>query len=115
VEVILAVLVGVLFSGGIYMLLRRSLPKLVIGLILLSNAANLLIFTASGLTRGRAPLIRLGEETLRGTEADPLPQALVLTAIVISFGLLAFTLVLLKLVARTTAAGDADELRSTEE
>ena len=113
-EILVAILIGILFAGGIYMLLRRSISKLVIGLILLSNGANLLIFSASGLTRGNSPLIEIGEETLRGTEADPLPQALVLTAIVIGFGLLAFTLILVKLVARTTQYGDTDELRLTD-
>lgn len=111
---ILAVVVGTLYGCGIYMLLRRSLPKLVVGLILLSNGANLLIFAAAGLTRGKAPLIGPTADRLLGGEADPVPQALVLTAIVIGFGLLAFTLVLLKRVARTTRFGDIDELRSTE-
>lgn len=113
-ELLLALVIGSLYAGGIYMLLRRSLPKLVVGLILLSNGANLLIFSAAGVTRGKAPLIPAGADSLLGGEADPLPQALVLTAIVIGFGLLAFTLVLLKRVAATTVSGDVDELRSTE-
>jgi hypothetical protein len=70
------------------MMLRRSIVKLMIGLMLLSNAANLLIFTAAGLTRGVPPLVPEGLTRPDGLSADPLPQALVLTAIVISFGVL---------------------------
>ena len=92
---LVAILVGVLYAGGVYMMLRRSLVKLIVGLILLAHAANLLIFTAAGLTRGRPPLVRQGEEELAAQAADPLPQALVLTAIVIGFAVTALFLVVL--------------------
>ena len=91
---ILAILIGTLFGGGIFMLMCRAPVKLIIGLVLLSNAINLLIFVAAGMTRGKPPLIPPEASTLTGAVADPLPQALILTAIVISFGVLAFALVL---------------------
>ena len=89
-----AVVIGVLFGTGIFLVLCRTPVKLLIGLVFLSNAINLLIFVAAGLTRGNPPLIAAGATKLSGAHADPLPQALILTAIVISFGVLAFALVL---------------------
>ena len=77
---LMAYVIGLLFTASIYMMLRRSIVKLVIGLIILSNAANLLIFVVAGLTRGAPPLIAEGAQQITGTVADPLPQALILTA-----------------------------------
>ncbi len=96
-EAFWAVVVGVLFACSLYLLLRRNLAKLLIGMILLGNAANLLIFSAAGLTRGKPPMVPEGAMTLAQGHADPLPQALILTAIVISFGVLAFFMALLRL------------------
>jgi multicomponent Na+:H+ antiporter subunit C len=114
VEPVLAIVVGGLYSAGFYLMLRRSIVKLIIGLVLLSNAANLLIFTAGGLARGRAPLVPEGG--LRPLEpfADPLPQALILTAIVIGFGVLAFALVLAYRAYQTVGTDDLDNLRATD-
>ena len=89
-ELILALVVGGLFAGGVYMMLRRSIVKLIIGLALLSHAANLLIFTLGGLVRTTPPLIPAGSEALTVSFSDPLTQALILTAIVIAFGVQAF-------------------------
>lgn len=111
---IMAIVVGVLFAAAIYMMLRRSIVKLVIGLILLSNAANLLIFTVGGLTRGLPPLIPEGMDMPVGGWADPLPQALVLTAIVIGFGVLAFAVVLIHRAYEVVGVDDLDEMRSTD-
>lgn len=94
-EPLLALVVGVLFACGIYLMLRRNLLRFVFGLTLLSNGANLLIFTAGRLTRTAPPLIPEGAELPPAEVANALPQALILTAIVISFGLTAFALVLL--------------------
>lgn len=93
-EVLLAVLIGCFFGLGVYFVLERTLLKLVFGLVMFGHAANLLIFTAAGVTRGRTPLIAADATRLTGLHPDPLPQALVLTAIVIGFGVLAFALVL---------------------
>ena len=94
-NLLLAIVTGGLYSAGFYLLLRRSLVKLVIGLALLSHATNLLIFTASGPVRGKPPVLPANEQTAQNVVTDPVPQALILTAIVISFGLLAFTLILI--------------------
>lgn len=93
-EILLSLAVGVLVACGIYLLLSRNLIRLVLGLSLLSNAFNLIVFTAGRLSRAVPPLIPEGAETAPAAAANPLPQALILTAIVIGFGLLAFALVL---------------------
>jgi multicomponent Na+:H+ antiporter subunit C len=91
-------------------MLRRRLAQLIIGLGLLSNGTNLLIFTAGGLTRARPPVVPDGAAALQLPYADPVPQALVLTAIVIGFGLTAFSLVLAHRVHATAGTDDVDEL-----
>ena len=89
--------------------------KLILGLILLSHAANLLIFTAAGLSRSKPPFIPETGALLQQPYADPLPQALILTAIVISFGTIAFALVLIHKAYKTTGTDDLDAMRSTEQ
>ncbi len=110
---LLAICVGVLYSAAIYLILRRSIVKLVIGLVLLSNASNLLIFTASGLTREAPPLIPEGE-SMPAIVADPLAQALILTAIVIGFGVLAFAVVLIRRAYEVVEADDMDQMKGTD-
>jgi multicomponent Na+:H+ antiporter subunit C len=110
----MAFVIGGLFAAGLYMMMRRSLGKLIIGIVLLSHAVNLLIFVAGGLTRGGAPVIPEGAEGPFGPISDPLPQALILTAIVISFGFLAFTAVLFHRTQSTVGTADLDQLRSTD-
>jgi len=114
-ETLLAIVVGGLYACGLYMLMRRNVVKFVIGLALLSHAANLLIFTAAGLTRGKAPLVPEGATRLSPPFADPLPQALILTAIVISFGVMGFALVLVRRSFEEAGTDDVDELRTTEQ
>ncbi len=109
-EVVLALASGVLYAAGIYLMLRRRLAQLIIGLGLLSNGTNLLIFTAGGLTRARPPVVPDGAQSLVEPYADPVPQALVLTAIVIGFGLLAFSLVLAHRVHDTVGTDDVDDV-----
>jgi multicomponent Na+:H+ antiporter subunit C len=113
-EVVLAFVVGGLYAAGLYMLMRRSIVKLIIGLGLLGHAANLLIFTVGRLTRGRPPLVALGDTHPVEPFGDPLPQALILTAIVIGFGVQAFALVLIKRAYQTTGTDDLDEMKTTE-
>ncbi len=111
-ELIIAVVIGVLFATGVYLILRRSIVKLLLGLLLLSHGANLLLFTVGGLRRAAPPILEAGAAT--GRLADPLPQALILTAIVIGFGLIAFTLVLAYRVDQVVGSDDLDEMRSTD-
>ncbi len=113
-EVLLAVVVGGLYAAGVYLMLRRSIIKLIFGLALLGHAANLLIFTAAGLTRGRAPLVPIGGAVAANEVADPLPQALILTAIVISFGVVAFAMVLFRRGWEAAGTDDTDAMRITE-
>jgi len=113
-NVLAAILVGFIFGSGIFLLLCRTPVKLVIGLVLLSNAINLLIFVAAGLTRGKPPLIAKGLQRLTETSADPLPQALILTAIVISFGVLAFALVLFSRTYKVLSTDNIDDMKSTD-
>jgi len=115
VNILLPLTVGALVAAGLYMMMRRSMMKLVIGLSLLSHAANLLIFTAGGLKRAAVPVIPEGHKELARPYADPLPQALILTAIVISFGLTAFTIGLVYRCYRETGTDDLDQMTSTEE
>jgi multicomponent Na+:H+ antiporter subunit C len=113
-ELVLAILVGGLFAAGLYTILRRSIVRIAIGLVLLGHAANLLIFTAARLTRYEAPIIPADAETVAVAVADPLPQAMILTAIVISFGVLVFALVLIQRVYSVVGSDDADELTTTD-
>ena len=112
-ELVFALLVGGLYAAGLYMVMQRSLVRLIIGLALLGHAANVLIFVTAGVTPGRAPIIEEGATTVVGA-ADPLPQALILTAIVIGFGVLAYFLVLAQRAYAVAKTEDLDELRSTD-
>jgi multicomponent Na+:H+ antiporter subunit C len=96
------------------MLLRRSLVKLLIGLALLGHAANLLIFTTAGLTRGRPPIIPVDLVESPGIFADTMPQALVLTAIVIGLGVIAFALALAFRVYTVIGSDDLDDMITTD-
>ena len=109
-EILLALASGALYTAGIYLMLRRRLAQLIIGLGLLSNGTNLLIFAVGGLTRGNPPVVGQGADRLVPPYADPVPQALVLTAIVIGFGLLAFLLVLAHRVHATVGTDDVDDV-----
>ncbi|MEJ5220453.1 MAG: Na+/H+ antiporter subunit C [Tepidiforma sp.] len=113
-ELLLAVTVGWLYACGLYLLLRRTLAQVVIGLALLTNGTNLLIFVAAGLVRGEPPLIGDGEVVLAAGTADPLPQALILTAIVIGFAIQAFAMALAYRVYRSVGSDDIDALTTTE-
>lgn len=111
---LMAVTVGVLFGTGLYMMMRRSIIKLIIGLALISHGANLLIFSATGLRQNTVPIVPVGSEGLVGNYTDPLPQALILTAIVIGFGVQAFALVLVERVYRLLNTYDMALMTSTD-
>jgi multicomponent Na+:H+ antiporter subunit C len=109
-QLMLSVIVGILYACGLYLLMRRSLLKIVLGLALISHGANLLIMVAQGGHEGIPPLLGTHGEIPEGLVADPLPQALVLTAIVISFAVTAFAVVLLLITYRHTGTGDVADL-----
>lgn len=108
---IFALTAGVIFACGIYLMLRRSMVRLIIGLSLLTYAVNLLIFSMDDLTTRAAPIIDAAEVEHM---ADPLPQALILTAIVISFGVSAFTLALAYRASQAVGSDNIDALHTTE-
>ncbi len=111
---LMAILIGTFYAAAIYMMLRRSVVKLVIGLVLLSNAANLLIFTVAGMERGVPPFIPEGAEKIAGAAADPLAQAVILTSIVIGFGVLAFAVVLIHRATEVMQTDDMNEMKETD-
>jgi len=88
-EILVALSIGWLVACGIYLMLRARTFPVVLGLTLISYAVNVFLFASGRLTEQAPPLIQAGE-----SYADPLPQALVLTAIVIGFGMTAFLVVL---------------------
>jgi multicomponent Na+:H+ antiporter subunit C len=108
-ELLLALTAGVLYATGVYLMLRRRLAQLIIGLSLLSNGSNVLILAAAGVTRGKPPLIDATRITA-DQFADPVPQSLILTAIVIGFGVLAFALVLAHRVHLSADSDDIDAI-----
>jgi len=105
--VVLVLAVAILYGTGVYLLLQRNLSRIVIGLALLGHGANLLLLMAGG-RAGEAPLI--GGEG--GPYSDPLPQALALTAIVITFGVSAY---LLAMAYRSWTLTRADEVEDDVE
>lgn len=108
---ILALAVAIVFGSGAYLLLKHDLIRVVIGMVLISNAANLFIM-AAGLSRGQEPIYPLiGDQSV----SDPLVQAMTLTAIVISFGVVALLLALVYRVYTSHLSLDLDELAEAEE
>ncbi len=104
---LVAIGVGVLMACGVYLLLRARTFDMVLGLTLISYAVNLFIFFMGRLAVGKAPIIRVDVAENLANYADPLPQALVLTAIVISFGM---TAVLLAIAVRSYAENGHDHV-----
>ena len=114
-EAALSLLVGGLVAAGVYLILQRHLVKFVLGLVLLNHAVNLLIFASGRLTRGRPPLIPEQMSVPAEPVANALPQALILTAIVIGFSLLAFVLVLAQRAFEELGTTDTEEMREAEQ
>jgi multicomponent Na+:H+ antiporter subunit C len=113
-ELFLAITVGVLYGTGFYLLMQNSMVKLILGLILLSHGSVLLIFFSGGIVKNGLPIIQGDGSTIPTVVADPLSQALILTAIVISFGVLAFALVLVLRAYQCVGSDKIDELRMQE-
>jgi multicomponent Na+:H+ antiporter subunit C len=108
--ILAAIVVGTLFASGIYLLFRQSIAHLIIGLALLGHATNLFLFSMGGLERGAVPIIG----SASGPMVDPVPQALILTAIVIGFGIQAFVLVLGYRAHEEVGTDSLDDLKATD-
>ena len=113
-EFAFAILIGVFFTVSIYLLLSRAVIRMLLGIAILGNAVNLLIFTAGRLTREIPPIVPKGQSQLSDSFANPLPQALILTAIVIGFALFTFLLVLGYRAYQELDADDTDTMRLAE-
>ncbi len=111
---VLAIVIGALFAAGIYMMLRRSFIKLLIGIGLISHAVNLLILVSGHTKANAAPPLFSAEKIIPANYADPLPQALILTAIVISFGVTAFAFALGYRAYKAMDTDDLDKMTSSE-
>jgi multicomponent Na+:H+ antiporter subunit C len=114
VEALVALLVGFLVSVSVYLMLSRNVVRFLFGLIIVSNAANLLIFSAGRLTYARPAFVPEGLEAPAEAVANSLPQALILTAIVIGFGLLVFALILSARTYQSLGTVDMDAMRVAE-
>ena len=112
-EIMTAGIVGLLVAASVYLMLARNVIRFLFGLLLLSNAANLVIFAGGRMTPGAPPLIEEGQNSVEAA-ANALPQALVLTAIVIGFGLFAFLLMLIWRAYRSLGTTDSDAMRLAE-
>lgn len=113
-EIYMILLVGVFFSVAIYLFLSAHIIRILLGAAILGNAVNLLIFTSGRLTREVPPILRSGPPGAETVMANPLPQALILTAIVISFSFFAFLLVLTYRAYQELKTDDTDEMRFAE-
>lgn len=113
-EILLPILTGTLFSVSIYFILHRHLFKLIMGIILFGLATNLFLFVVGGMKRGGIAIIRQGNSIPAEPYADPVPQALLLTAIVIGFGIQAFAIVLIRRVYQTFKSNNLDKLSNNE-
>ncbi len=109
---LLAVAIGTILAAGIFLTLSRSMLRVVVGISLIGSAVNLMLFVC-GRVGGTPPIIEEGLQALAGG-TNPLPQALVLTAIVIGFALVCFSLALVLTIKQQTGAGDTRALRDAE-
>jgi multicomponent Na+:H+ antiporter subunit C len=105
-DLLTALAIGILFAVGIFQLLRRNVIRSAIGLIILSNAINLFLFT-SGAYQG----VVAAYAGASGQISDPLPQAMVLTAIIISMGGFAFVLGMLYIISVRYKTSDSDQIQ----
>jgi multicomponent Na+:H+ antiporter subunit C len=106
-----AILVGLLFAVATFLILQKSFVRILFGFIILSNAANLFVLSMSGAPGGKDGPIVLADH---GEMVDPLPQALILTAIVIGFGVTAYLVVLLYRIFLDHDTTNVEELFSED-
>jgi multicomponent Na+:H+ antiporter subunit C len=113
-ETVLAILTGAMVAGSIFLMLSKNLVRFIFGLVLASNAVNLLIFAAGRLETSRPPLIPQDATHAVAAVANSLPQALILTAIVIGFALLAFIFILFFRTYQTLGTVDTEAMTDAE-
>lgn len=113
-EAVLAILTGAMVAGSVFLMLSKNLVRFIFGLVLASNAVNLLIFAAGRLETSRPPLIPPGTPRAAAALANSLPQALILTAIVIGFALLAFIFILFARAYQTLGTVDTEAMTDAE-
>ena len=113
-EALFAILIGLFFAAAIYLMLSKHTVRILLGIVLLGNGVNLLLFTTGRLTREVPSIIPAGMDALPAGAANPLPQALILTAIVISFSFFAFLLVLTYRAYQELGTDNSDEMRLAE-
>lgn len=113
-ETVLAFLCGILMATSVYLMLSRNLIKFLFGMIVSTSAVNLLVFNSGGLTRSNAPFLNLEGTPAYSSMANSVPQALILTAIVISFALLACALVLAYRAYQELGTVNTHEMRISE-
>jgi multicomponent Na+:H+ antiporter subunit C len=106
VSAVLIVVMAVLYAAGVYFLLERSMTRVLLGFLLVGNATNLLLLTMVGKV-GSAPIVEDGVSAAEMT--DPMPEALILTAIVITFGVSAFLMALIYRSWRLERDDDVDD------
>ena len=113
-ELILACTAGIVLGAGVYAMLKDSLVQIVVGIILLGYGANLMVFLSGGLSLGKPAFVSGNSEQITNGISDPIPQALVLTAIVIGFGITAFILVLFHRANLVVGSNSAQDYLSGE-
>ena len=113
-EVLFVALIGLFFTAAVYLMLSKFTIRILLGIVLLGNGVHLLLFTAGRITREVPPIIPEGAFMLGSGAANPLPQALILTAIVISFSFFAFLLVLTWRAFEELGTDSTDEMRLAE-
>ncbi|WP_072771921.1 Na(+)/H(+) antiporter subunit C [Desulfitobacterium chlororespirans] len=110
-ETLMAIVIGILFTIGTYLILSKTLLRIILGTSIIGHGVNLLILTMGGLKKGGPPLLGLKESLF----TDPLPQALLLTAIVINFATTALFLVLSYRTYKVLGTDDLEELRGCDD
>jgi multicomponent Na+:H+ antiporter subunit C len=113
-ETALSAIVALFFAAAIYLMLSRHIVRMLLGIALFGNGVNLLLFTAGRVPSVAAPIIPVGADVPVGATANPLPQALILTAIVISFSFFAFLLVLAYRAYQDLGTDETDRMRVAE-
>lgn len=110
-EMLMSIIVGLLFTIGVYLVLEKTLLRVILGSSVISHGTHLLIITMGGLKKGGPPLLGGGDIS----HADPIPQALILTAIVINFAITAFLLVLAYRSYAVLGTDNLEEMRGMED